>query len=229
MKKMVESDTAANFYGAAAADSYRIKVTSFVLYVCMVEGIETRRGEEISFNCSSVDCHVKTAISDFYGTYTVKPSTYKFGFATQSSETAGTATSQQLPPTIFRTTDSSDRGVTTLRIKYGGRTEPDGQYTDNAGQPRRHIMDELLQNGKFYTNNGAETLKTNLLELGQIYTFDFTKLINERSTTAEVYAQNTKPAPPMTNANYLLFTEYIKNIIFKYNENGEISEVFVSE
>jgi len=133
---MVELDAAAKFYGAAAADSYRITVTDFVLYVCMVEGVDTAKGEEISFNCSSVDCHVKPAISDFYGTYTVKPSTYKFGFATKSSETAGTATSQQLPPTIFRTTDESDRTVSTLRVKYAGRTEPDGQYNDSVTQPR---------------------------------------------------------------------------------------------
>jgi len=226
MKKMIESDDNANYYNAAADDSYRINISEFVLYLCMVEGVDTAKGEEISFNCSSVDCHVKPAISDFYGTYTVKPSTYKFAFATQSSQTPGTVERQKLPPTIFRATDGSDTAITTLRVKYAGRTEPDGQYNDSISQPRRHIMDEMLQNGKFYTNNTAESLTENIKTLGQIYTFDFTKLINERSTNAEVYCKNSMtPA----NANYLLFTEYIKNIILKYNENSEISEVFVSE
>jgi len=105
MKKMIESDADAFFWGGNDKDhKYTVAVTDFVLYVCMVEGIDTTKGQEISYNCSSLDCHIKQASQNYYGSYSVKPSTYKFGFSTQSSETAGTATSQQLPPTVFRTT-----------------------------------------------------------------------------------------------------------------------------
>jgi len=229
-KRMIQTSAAADYCDGATVHGYDVEITDFVFYLCLEEKDQTPSGE-IAYDCSGCDCYISAASQNYHQNYTVRPSTYKAGFAIQSNLVNDRSGNGQLvAPTIFRSyANNWHKRLIQLKIKYGSKVLPEGDYinsftADTTNYFRRNYMDLILQNDLYV--KGFESLTENLDTFGTIWSFDFLKPSNDRSTSMDVTATFDNA---VANCNTLLFTEYKKVIILKYNDNREITEVFLSE
>jgi len=232
-KQRMLKGTTTFFYNSTTADNnYTINIKDFVMYLCLEETTELPKGE-IAYDCISSEVYMGTADQNFFKSYTVKPSTIRAGMAVQSS-LIGNGLDGGLggvvTPTIFKSAENDHQEkIISVRCKYGSRMYPEGDYIPTIDattkHARRQYVDSYL-NEDLQLVGSFESLNDYITTYGPLYSFDFTKASNDRNTNLDLTVKfSTLPA----DCNILLFTQYRKVIICKYNDNSEITEVFISD
>jgi len=231
-QRMLKGTTAYYWAHATPANNYTINIKDFVMYLCLEETTELTKGE-IAYDCISSEVYMGSAIQNFFKSYTVKPSTIRAGMAVQSSLSGNGlpgCLGGVVPPTIFKSAENDHQEkIIGVRCKYGSRMYPEGDYipelSATTNYVRRHYVDSYL-NEDLHLVGSYESMTDYGTTYGPLYSFDFTKASNDRNTNLDL---TVKFSAAPADCNILLFTQYRKVIICKYNDNSEITEVFISD
>jgi len=204
---------------AVHGTDYKVEVLDIKFYVAIIKASIPSGVEKLHLMEAQVQS--KTAPASGTLDFTVPSSTRAISIFVQSG-TAGA--NPNLPPTMFKCVDGSEKNLTSLQITYANTTKPSTRWessfsaTDNKLQQR--YIDTQIESGMLHNPGGCESFG-DWLKRGPLVHYSFAKDSEDRSTQVQL---STTYDALEAGANLFIVAWYTRAVEIT-TSNGAVVEV----
>lgn len=202
---------------------YRLQIKSVEMYVSLEKSnIPATMSEKLYLMECQIQSKNITASTEQLD-FTIPPSTKSITVFVQALS-GGTST--LFPSTLLKLENGEDEGLEQIQLTYGNVSKPStkwsSSFSPNSNLMTQRYLTTQINSGRIWSEGGAESFDQ-WLERGAIYTYDFTRDMNDRSSHLQLAIKFSSISNP-AGANVFVCSHFSRTVQIDV-QNGRVAQV----